>query len=95
VSQLRARLYNEIESWLVHKVGDADLRNPSSPIPMEVEKPIIEEFLGQLKSNEGLEQSRHAPKNAPVENALPKDAPDERQNLVIDGNSQDLPTGPK
>jgi hypothetical protein len=62
VSQLRAGLYDEIENGLAHKVGDADLRNSSSPIPMEVEKPTIEEFLGQLKSNGGLEESRHAPK---------------------------------
>jgi hypothetical protein len=62
---------------------------------MEVEKPTSEEFLGQLKSNGGLEESRHAPKNAPVENGPPKDAPDERQNPVIPGNSQNPPTGPK
>jgi hypothetical protein len=46
VSQLRAGLYDEIESGLAHKVGDADLRNTSSPIPIEVERPTIEEFLG-------------------------------------------------
>jgi hypothetical protein len=95
VSQLRAGLYDEIESGLAHKVGDADLRNSSSPIPMDVEKPTIEEFLGQLKSNGGLEESRHAPENAPVENGPPTGAPDERQNPVIPGNSQDPPTGPR
>jgi hypothetical protein len=95
VSQLRAGLYDEIESGLAHKVGDADLRNSSSPIPMDVEKPTIGEFLGQLKSNGGLEESRHAPKHAPVENGPPTGAPDERQNPVIPGNSQDPPTGPK
>jgi hypothetical protein len=62
---------------------------------MEVEKPTIEEFLGQLKSNGGLEESRHAPKNAPVENGPPTDATDKRQNPVIPGNSQDPPTGPR
>jgi hypothetical protein len=62
---------------------------------MDVEKPTIEEFLGQLKSNGGLEESRHAPENAPVENGPPTGAPDERQNPVIPGNSQDPPTGPK
>jgi hypothetical protein len=62
---------------------------------MEVEKPTIEEFLGQLKPNGGLEESRQAPKNAPVENGPPTDAPDERQNSMIPGNSQDPPTGPK
>jgi hypothetical protein len=62
VSQLRAGLYDEIESGLAHKVGDADLRNSSSPILMDVEKPTIEEFLGQLKSNGGLEGSRMPPK---------------------------------
>jgi hypothetical protein len=95
VSQLRAGLYDEIESGLAHKVGDADLRNSSSPIPMDVEKPTIEEFLEQLKSNGGLEESRHAPENAPVENGPPTGAPDERQNPVIPGNSQDPPTGPR
>jgi hypothetical protein len=87
VSQLRAGLYDEIESGLAYKVGDADLRNSSSPIPMDVEKPTIEKFLGQLKSNEGLEESRHVPESVPVENGLPTDAPDERQNPVIPGNS--------
>jgi hypothetical protein len=95
VSQLRAGLYDEIESGLAHKVDDADLRNSSSPIPMDVEYPTIEEFLGQLKSNGGLEESRHAPENAPVENGPPTGAPDERQNPVIPGNSQDPPTGPR
>jgi hypothetical protein len=94
VSQLRAGLYDEIESGLAHKVGDTDLMNSSSPIPMDVEQPTIEEFLGQLKSNGGLEESRHAPEDAPVENEPPTGAPDERQNLVITGNSQDPPTGP-
>jgi hypothetical protein len=96
VSQLRAGLSHEIESGLAHKkVGDAELRNSSSPIPTDVEKPSIEELWGQLKSNGGLEETRHAPENAPVENGPPTGAPDERQNPVIPGNSQDLPTGPK
>jgi hypothetical protein len=62
---------------------------------MDVENPTIEEFLGQLISNGGLGESRHAPDNAPVENGPPTGAPDERQNPVIPGNSQDLPTGPR
>jgi hypothetical protein len=53
------------------------------------------DFLAPLKSNGGLEESWHAPKNAPVENGPPTDAPDERQNPVIPGNSQDPPTRPK
>jgi hypothetical protein len=95
VSQLRARLYDKIESRLAYKVDDADLRNSSSPIPMEVEKPTIKEFLGQLNSNGGLEESRHTPENTPVENGLPTSVPDENQNTVIPRNSQDLPTGPR
>jgi hypothetical protein len=95
MSQLRAGLYDEIESGFADKIGDADLRNSSSPISMDVEKPTIEEFLGQLKSNGGLEESRHAPENASVENELPTGAPDERQNPVILVNSQDPPTGAK
>jgi hypothetical protein len=89
VSQLRPALYDEIERGLVHKVGDADLRNSSSPIPMEVEKPTIEEFIGQLKSHGQSEDSRHASKNSPVENGPLTGAPDDRQNPVILGNTQD------
>jgi hypothetical protein len=95
VSQLRARWYDEIESGLAHKVSDAGLRNSSSPIPMEVEKPRNQEFLAQLKSNGGLEDSRHAPENVPVENGLLTSGPDKRQNPVMPGNSQDPPTGPR
>jgi hypothetical protein len=95
VSQLRAGLYDEIESGLNHKVGDADLRNSPSPIPMEVEKPAIGVCLGQLNPNGGLEECRNAPKNAPVEHGPPIESSDERQKPVIPGNSQDPPTGPK
>jgi hypothetical protein len=95
VSQLRAGLHDEIESGLAHKVGDADLRNSSSPIPMEVEKPTMEEFLVQLKSNGGLEDSLHAPENSPVEHGRLTGAPDEKENLVNLRNSQDLPTDPR
>jgi hypothetical protein len=95
VSQLKAVLYNKIESGLAYKFGDVNLRNSSSPIPIDVNKLTIEEFLGQVKSNGGLEESRHAPENAPIENGLPTGVLDERQNPVIPGNSQDPPTGPR
>jgi hypothetical protein len=62
VSQLRPGLYHEVETELAHNVSNANLRNTSSPILMEMEKPIHEEFLGQLKSSGDLEESRQASK---------------------------------
>jgi hypothetical protein len=50
------------------------------PMTVTVEMPTIEEFLGQLKSNGGLEESRHAPKNTSIENGPPTNAPDISKN---------------
>jgi hypothetical protein len=89
VSQLRAGLYDEIEIGRGQNIGDAELRNTPSPTPMEVEKPMIEEFVGHLKSTGGLKESQHAPKNSLVDNGTPPNMSDASKN------SQDLPTGPK
>jgi hypothetical protein len=89
VSQLRAGLCDEIDIGLGQNVDDVELRNTPSPTSMEVEKPTIEEFVGQLKSTGGLEESQHAPKNSSVHNGTPTNPSDTSKN------SQDPPTGPK
>jgi hypothetical protein len=56
-------------------------REQISPVPMDIEKPTIEEFLEILEPNGGLNESRHAPGSS--------------QGTAPSDQLRDPPTGPK
>jgi hypothetical protein len=63
------------------KSTHTEARTTPSPVPIDIEKPTIEEFLEILEPNGGLTESRHAPGSS--------------QGTVASDKPRDLPTGPK
>jgi hypothetical protein len=63
VTQLKVELFNELESAWARKSRDTEQKRTSSTIPMDIEKPTIEELFDTLNSNGGLNESCHAPEN--------------------------------
>jgi hypothetical protein len=81
IRQLRADLEHEHLTPLGDKSTHIEATTTPSPVPMDVEKPTIEEFLEILEPNGGLNDSRHAPGSS--QGTAPSDKP------------RDPPTGPK
>jgi hypothetical protein len=61
IRQLRSDLEHERRTPLEDKSTHIEAKTTSSPVPLDIEKPIIEEFLEILEPNGGLNESRHAP----------------------------------
>jgi hypothetical protein len=59
------RLRDDLEHEYLIRLGDTsthiEAETTSSPVPMDIGKPTIEEFLEILEPNGGLNESRHAP----------------------------------
>jgi hypothetical protein len=81
IRQLRADLEHERLTPLKDKSTHIQAKTTPSPVPMDVEKPTIEECLEILEPNGGLNESRHAPGTS--QGTVPSDKP------------RDPPPGPK
>jgi hypothetical protein len=81
IRQLRADLEHERLTPLEDISTHIEAKTTPSPVPMEIEKPTIEEFLEILEPNGGLNESRYAPGLS--------------QRTVSSDKPRDPPTGPK
>jgi hypothetical protein len=81
IRQLRADLEHERLTPLGDKSTHIETETTPSPVPMDIEKPTIEEFLEIIEPNGGLNESRHAPGTS--QGTVPSDKP------------RDPPAGPK
>jgi predicted nuclease with TOPRIM domain len=81
ITQLRADLEHELLTPVGNKSTHIEAKTTPSPVPMDIEKPTIEELLEILEPNGGLNESRHAPGSS--------------QGTVLYDKPRYPPTGPK